>query len=139
MATVEELLETLISVQEETQSIEETQSSDIQTLTSQNITITSELQSLTSDMEVLKLQNLELSSGYVDETTPNYLNQNLLNIFNAQGGYLKEETLANNTAYYKAVVEQNELMTFQLILLGVFIAFFIVLLVVKGFFKHVSS
>ena len=132
MATVEELLETLISVQEETQGIEETQSSDIQVLTSQ-------IEILTSDMVVLKEQSNILSSGQVDETTPNYL-LNGLNLINAsQGAYTSDQVLENNELYFKDIRGINEMITYQFIFMGVIIAFFIVVLIIKGFFKSVSN
>lgn len=131
MATVEELLETLISIDTEIKLIEEGQ-------TFQNETISSDIQTLTSDIAVIKQQNLELSSGYVDETTPNYI-LNGLNLVNAsQGAYTSDQVLENNEALYKDVRGMKEMINYQFIFMGVIIAFFIVILIVKGFFKNVS-
>lgn len=138
MATVEELLQDLIDVNTEIKLIEEGQTFQNETISSDIQTITSDIQTITSEIQDLKLQNLQISSGYVDETTPNYINQKLIDINNAQGAYTLEQTLANNESFYKDFVAIKETMTYQFIFLGVLIAFCAVILVVKGFFKHVS-
>lgn len=122
MATVEELLQTLISIEEENQTIESTQDSTIN-----------------SEIEEIKNQINILSSGQVDETTPNYI-LNGLNLINAsQGAYTSDQVLENNTSYYSEVKSIKEMFQYQFIFMGVMIAFFIVFLVIKGFFKNVSS
>ena len=129
MATVEELLETLISIEIENQGIENTQ----------DLTVNSYFETLSSDIVLLNEKVEILSSGNVDETTPNYL-LNGINLINAsQGAYTSDEVLANNELYFKDVRGINEMITYQFIFMGVIIAFFIVVLIIKGFFKSVSN
>lgn len=79
----------------------------------------------------LKLTDLKLKIDLI--------NENLLLINGSQGEYTVEETLANNEALYTDVRAIKEMATYQFIFLGVIMAFFIVILVIKGFFKGVSS
>ena len=132
MATVEELLETLISIETEIKLIEEGQ-------TFQGETITSDIQTLTSEITEIKEQINILSSGQIDETTPNYISTKLDLINASQGAYISDQVLENNALYYEEIVSIKEMFSYQFIFIGVMIAFFIVILVIKGFFKHVSS
>jgi len=122
MATVEELLETLISIEEENQTIESTQDSTIN-----------------SEIEEIKTQINILSSGQVDETTPNYILNGLQLINASQGAYTSDQVLENNSAYYSDIKSIKEMFQYQFIIFGVIIAFFIVILIIKGFFKNVSN
>jgi hypothetical protein len=116
MATVEELLETLISVQESS-AVEQS---------SADSSISSALQ--------------EINSGYqADTTTPNYIMSGLSLINASQGAYTSDEVIANNNSYYSDFVSIKELLTYQFIFFGAVIGFFLIWSVVKGFFKNVSS
>lgn len=112
MATVEELLETLISVEESSAS------------------------SQSSNMELIKQSLTEIKNGYeADNTTPNYLRSGLNDL---KFGYTSEQVQQNNTLFYSDVVAIKELVTYQFVFFGVVIGFFLIWAIVKGLFKNVS-
>lgn len=113
MATVEELLESLISVQESSASAQ------------------------SSDMEVIKQSLSEIKSGYEsDLTTPNYLRSGLSELNN---GYTSGQVQENNSLFYSDIVSIKELMTYQFIFFGVVIGFFLIWALIRGLFKNVSN
>jgi hypothetical protein len=109
MATVEELLESLISTQVSISDEQYTHDS-----------------SLSSQIDVLTSQNQVLSSQ-------------VSNIYESQGTYLSSEMVSNNQAFYTDVRGIKEMCTYQFTFIGVFIAFIFVWILTKGFLKRVSD
>lgn len=120
LSTIIEQNETLISIQE-------------------NIDTQISVQDSTINSQISTMDSKNDSNISYIQSQISVLNSNLENINNSQGGYTKEQVLANNEAFYSDFVYMKEGMTFQFIFIGVLIAGVIITLIVKGFFKHVSN